>query len=89
MQEYDSISYQRGKLDTLFDMIINEPDMDKAIKLARSMRGHMAVVLKILHKVRREEKRLKKYESRQHTQTVEDGGKGETAPIQPPSPQEG
>lgn len=42
-----------GKIDTKFQRILDEPNPDKAIALARSMRGHVAVILQRLHEIKR------------------------------------
>ena len=56
MQQYTTVAEQQGKLDALFERLMDEPDVDKAIKMARSMRGHVAVTLKALHSIKRGEK---------------------------------
>lgn len=58
MSQYSTISQQQGKLDALYERILDEPNIDKAIKLARAMRGHVAVTLKALHSIKRGEKPL-------------------------------
>ena len=52
-KDYDAMSRQIGKMDTKFQGVLEATDLDEAIKLARSMRGDVAVILKRLHKLKR------------------------------------
>jgi hypothetical protein len=54
-KQYQRIAQQMGKMDVLFNMIQQEPDISKAIGLARSMRGHVAMILKNLHAIKKRE----------------------------------
>jgi hypothetical protein len=56
LRQYETICRQKGKLDGRFDRILSEDNLDKAIAEARSMRGHVAAMLKALHHIRRAEK---------------------------------
>jgi hypothetical protein len=42
-----------GKLDAIHARLLRTDGVDEQIKLARSMRGHVAVMLKQLHDIRR------------------------------------
>lgn len=59
-REYTAIAQTQGKIDHIYSQIMDETDLTKAIELARSMRGHVAVTLKNLHAIRRKERRLGK-----------------------------
>ena len=56
MDQYTAISQQFGKISAKESFLMDEPDLEKAIAHARSIRGHVAVILKELHSIRRQER---------------------------------
>lgn len=58
-KEYDQINFQFGKMEAIVDQICEEDDIEKAISRGRSMRGHVAVILKALHAIKRKTRTMK------------------------------